>query len=129
MFTITDYSLLGLTREYYVLLVMRAVVISLCLMMAFILGRWGGYSRNVWLHGLPLWIVATGIILIVPLRPDSVSTQITAVVVAIMAFYVLIPNLLTVAAWACIYLGVGFLTAVVFLKKFHRRLPCGWRCC
>ncbi|MFC0446441.1 GGDEF domain-containing protein [Pseudidiomarina halophila] len=113
MFTITDYSLLGLSREYFLLLTMRISVISLCLLLAFTLGRWGGYSRNLWLHGLPLWIVATGIILIVPLRPDSLSTQITAVVVAIMAFYILIPNLLTVAAVACIYLSVGFLTAAM----------------
>ncbi|MGQ4276998.1 GGDEF domain-containing protein [Pseudidiomarina sp. E22-M8] len=114
MFAITDYNLLGLTREYYLLLSMRTVVISLCLVLAFVLGRWGGYSRNVWFHALPLWIIATGIILIVPLRPDTLSTQITAVVVATMAFYLLIPNLLTVAVLASLYLSVGFFAAVVF---------------
>ncbi|KFZ30311.1 signal peptide protein [Pseudidiomarina salinarum] len=108
MFGITDYNLLGLTREYYLLLTMRVAVISLCLLLAFIIGRHGGYSRNTWLHALPLWILATGIILIIPLRPESLATQITAVVVAIMAFYLLIPNLLTVAALASFYLTGGF---------------------
>jgi len=111
MFGITDYNLLGLTREFYWLLTMRIAVVSSCLVLAFAIGRWGGYSRNAWLHSLPLWILATGIILIVPLRPESISTQITAVVVAIMAFYLLIPNLLTVAALASLYLTVGFLSA------------------
>lgn len=114
MFGITDYNLLGLTHEYYLLLTMRIAVVSSCLVLAFVIGCWGGYSRSAWLHALPLWILATGIILIIPLRPESLTTQITAVVVAIMAFYLLIPNLLTVAALASSYLSVGFLaTAVV----------------
>lgn len=113
MFGISDYNLLGLTREYYLLLTMRIVVVSSCLALAFIIGRSGGYSRNVWLHALPLWIFATGIILIVPLRPESFSTQVTAAVVAIMAFYLLIPNLLTVATLASVCLSIGFLVAAV----------------
>ncbi len=113
MFGITDYNLLGLTDEYYLLLTMRIAVVSLCLLLAFVIGRSGSYSRNAWLHALPLWILATGIILIIPLRPESLSSQVTAVVVAIMAFYLLIPNLLTVAAVGSFYLSVGFLAAAV----------------
>ncbi|PAU73957.1 GGDEF domain-containing protein [Halomonas salipaludis] len=94
MFAITDYYLLGLTREYYLLVTMCIVVVSLCLILAFVIARWGSYSHRLWLHALPLWILATGIILIVPLRPESLSTQVTAVVLATMAFYLLIPNLL-----------------------------------
>ena len=113
MFAISDYYLLGLTREFYWLIAMRIFVVCSCLLLAFIIGRWGSYSRSVWLHALPLWILATGIILIVPLRPDSLSTQITAVVVANIAFYLLIPNLLTVATLASLYLNIGFLAAAV----------------
>ncbi|RCV90144.1 GGDEF domain-containing protein [Billgrantia montanilacus] len=113
MFAITDYNLLGLTREYYLLITMRIVVVSLCLLLAFTIGRWGNYFRKIWLHALPLWILATGIILIVPLRPESLATQVTAVVVATMAFYLLIPNLLTVVTFASLYLSVGFLTSAV----------------
>ena len=110
MFAITDYHLLGLTREFYLLICMRLVVVSLCIPLAFILGRWGSYNK-VWLHALPLWLLATGIILIVPLRPESLATQTTAVVLAIVAFYLLIPNLLTVAVSASLYLSIGFLAA------------------
>lgn len=113
MFGITDYNLLGLTREYYLLLTIRIVVVSSCLILAYIIGRRGGYSRNAWLHALPLWILAIGIILIIPLRPESLSTQITAVVVAIMAVYLLIPNLLSMAALASLFLSIGFLVAAV----------------
>ena len=113
MFAISDYSLLGPTQEYYLLIAMRSVVVVLCLLLVVIIRHWGGYSRRAWLHALPLWILATGIILIVPLRPDSLSTQITAVVVATMAFYLLIPNLLTVVTLASLYLSIGFLTSAV----------------
>ncbi|WFE70026.1 hypothetical protein P8S55_09500 [Halomonas sp. M1] len=113
MFSISDYGLLGLTNEYYLLLTMRVVVVVLCLFLALIIRRWGGYANRTWLHVLPLWILATGIILIVPLRPDSLSTQTTAVVVATMAFYLLIPNLLTVVTIASLYLSVGFIISAV----------------
>lgn len=117
MFSISDYSLLGLTNEYYLLAAMRTVVVILCLLIAFFIRRWGGYARRVWLHALPLWILATGVILIIPLRPDSLSTQITAVVVATMAFYILIPNLLTVVTFASLYLNVGFLVSAVWFAE------------
>ncbi|MDV6317264.1 diguanylate cyclase [Idiomarina sp. HP20-50] len=111
MFGITDYNLLGLTHEYYLLLTMRIAVVSACFVLALVIGRGGGYAEKAWLHALPLWILAVGIILIVPLRPESLSTQITAVVVAIMAFYLLIPNLLTVATLASLFLSITFLAA------------------
>jgi len=111
MFAITDYNLLGLTREYYLLLSMRISVVSLCLILAFAIGRWGDYNKRPWLHALPLWVLATGIILIVPLRPESIGSQITAAAIAIIAFYLLIPNLLTVATLASLYLSVTFLVA------------------
>ena len=113
MFSITDYHLLGTTREYYLLVAMRFVVVSLCFLLAFVIVRWGSYTRHAWLHALPLWILATGIILIVPLRPESLSSQVTAAVVATVAFYLLIPNLLTVVTLASLYLSIGFLTSAV----------------
>nr|WP_240457730.1 diguanylate cyclase [Halomonas socia] len=117
MFAITDYYLLGLTREYYLLVTMRIVVVSLCLILAFVIARWGSYSHRLWLHALPLWILATGIILIVPLRPESLSTQVTAVVLATMAFYLLIPNLLTVVTFASLFLSIGFVAAAVLFAE------------
>ncbi|WP_417657418.1 GGDEF domain-containing protein [Pseudidiomarina aestuarii] len=113
MFAITDYFLLGLTREYYLLVAMRITVVSLTVILAFFIARWGSYSERPWLHALPLWILAIGIILIVPLRPESLGSQVTAVAVATTAFYLLIPNLLTVATLASLFLCIGFLVAAV----------------
>lgn len=117
MFSISDYNYLGLTKEFYLLITMRIVVSGFCLLLAFAIGRWGNYSRRVWLHALPLWILATGIILIVPLRPESLSTQVAAMVVAIIAFYLLIPNLLTVVTIASLYLSIGFLTSAILFAE------------
>ncbi len=113
MFAISDYHYTGVSTELYLLLVMRLVVVVSCLVLAFLIGRVGDYNRRIWLHALPLWILATGIILIVPLRPESLPTQVTSLLVAITAFYLLIPNLLPVVAIASLYLSVGFLTTAV----------------
>ncbi|MFP3342470.1 GGDEF domain-containing protein [Halomonas sp. SIMBA_159] len=117
MFAIADYYLLGLTKAFYLLLTMRVVVVSICLLVAYLVRRGGMSDDHPWLHALPLWLFATGIILIVPLRPESLSTQITAVVVATMAFYLLIPNRLTVVTAASLYLNIGFLVAAVLFAK------------
>ena len=113
MFAISDYHFVGISTALYLLLAMRLVVVISCLTLAFVIGRLGDYLQRPWLHALPLWILATAIILIVPLRPESLPTQVTAVVVATMAFYLLIPNLLPVVAIASLYLNLGFLTAAV----------------
>lgn len=113
MFTVSDYYYVGAGTEFHLLLTMRILVVVSCLLLAFVIGRWGGYCRKVWLHALPLWILATGIILLVPLRPESLATQVTALAVAIMAFYLLIPNLLPVVAIASLYLSLGFLLSAV----------------
>lgn len=115
MFAISDYHYTGVSTELYLLLTMRLVVVVACLMLALLIGRVGDYSRRACLHAQPLWILATAIILIVPLRPESLPTQITAVVVATMAFYLLIPNLLPVVAAASLYLSLGFLVATVMV--------------
>lgn len=117
MFAIADYYLLGLTNAFYLLLTMRVVVVSLCLLVAYLVRRGGVSDDRPWLQAVPLWLFATGIILIVPLRPESLSTQITAVVVATMAFYLLIPNRLTVVAAASLYLNIGFLVAAVLFAN------------
>ncbi|WP_254275706.1 diguanylate cyclase [Halomonas sp. 3H] len=113
MFAISDYHYIGASTELTLLLAMRLVVVVACLTLALVIGRVGDYNRRMWLHALPLWILATAIILIVPLRPESLATQVTAVVVATMAFYLLIPNLLPVVAIASLYLTLGFLAAAV----------------
>lgn len=113
MFAISDYFYTGLTREFFLLSTMRTLVVASCLTLAFVIGRRGNDTRHAWLHALPLWILATGTILIVPLRPETLSTQVPAVVAATIAFYLLIPNLLPVAAAASLYLGIGFLVASV----------------
>ncbi len=113
MFAISDYHFVGLGTELILLLAMRLMVVISCLALAFVIRQIGDYDRRMWLHALPLWILATAIILIVPLRPESLATQVTAVVVATMGFYLLIPNLLPVVAIASLYLNLGFLAAAV----------------
>ncbi|MCG7588951.1 MULTISPECIES: hypothetical protein [unclassified Halomonas] len=69
MFAIADYYLLGLTRAFYTLLALRVVVVSLCLLVVYLVRQGSKCDDRRWLHAIPLWVFATGIILIVPLRP------------------------------------------------------------
>lgn len=122
MFAISDYHFVGLSLELTLLLAMRLVVAAACLTLAFVLRRQGSYLRHAWLHALPLWILATAIILIVPLRPESLSTQVSGVVVATMAFYLLIPNLIPVVVAASLYMGLGFLGAALMVAEIPAAL-------
>ena len=122
MFAVSDYHFVGRSTELYLLYAMRLVVVFSCLALAFVLGRWGSYLRHAWLHALPLWILATAIILIVPLRPESLSTQVSGVVVATMGFYLLIPNLIPVVVAASLYMGLGFLGAAVMVAEIPAAL-------
>lgn len=122
MFAVSDYHFVGRSTELYLLYAMRLVVVFSCLALAFVLRRWGSYLRHAWLHALPLWILATAIILIVPLRPESLSTQVSGVVVATMGFYLLIPNLIPVVVAASLYMGLGFLGAAVMVAEIPAAL-------
>ncbi|WNL41415.1 GGDEF domain-containing protein [Halomonas sp. PAMB 3264] len=111
IYVLSDYFLLGLALEFFLLLALRLAVVSTCLLIAFKIRR-GKIGVDGW-YTLPLWLLATGIILIVPLRPESFSTQIIAAVVAVLGFYLFIPNRLTVVTLVSLYLTSGFLVALV----------------
>ena len=111
MFGISDFNFLGLSDNFYQLMGMRTVVALACLTLVFALHlrpelAWSPFPVN-----LVTFITVTGILMIVPLRPETLGTQIPAVVVASMALYLFIPNRLP---WICAfnaYLAIGFLLA------------------
>lgn len=111
MFGISDYIYLGLSTPFYLLIALRVTVALSCLLLAQAIKIYGGLLGNAWLLNVGPLIFATGILLIVPLRPETLPTQLTAVAVTAMVFYLYIPNLLPGVVVSSLYLSIGFLVA------------------
>ena len=112
MIGVFDYLLLGLTREFYLLSAIRVVVAVAFLSLAVALGR----NPRLINRDLPLnsaiVLLATALILVTLLRPETITAQITAVVAVTVAIYLFIPNRIPWAFATSLYLGTGFLAVV-----------------
>ncbi|WP_366555662.1 GGDEF domain-containing protein [Aquibaculum sediminis] len=110
-FSIADFSFLGASQESWLLLALRLTVSGCCLFFAFYLGRHPVLLTRPWLHSVAPIVIALCIILIVPLRPMTLPTQFTAVIIALLAFYLFVPNLLPGILLSSFLLTAGFLFA------------------
>ena len=109
MFGISDYGFLGPSREFYLLLGIRATLIVACLVLAVVLRSSDALLTRPWLLSVAPVLIATGSLFLVVLRPHTLSTQLIAVVVVVMAFYLFSPILLWGMIGTSLYLGGGFL--------------------
>ncbi|WP_235536217.1 MULTISPECIES: GGDEF domain-containing protein [unclassified Sphingomonas] len=109
MFGISDYGFLGLAREFYLLLGIRATLIATCLALAIVLRSSDALLTRPWLLSVAPALIATGSLALIAIRPETLSTQLIAVVVVVMAFYLFSPILLWGMIGTSLYLGIGFL--------------------
>lgn len=111
MFGLSDYNYLGVSPEFYLLIALRVTVTLSCLLLAQAIRVYKRPLSHPWLLNTAPMIIATGVILIVPLRPDTLPTQLTAAVITVLAFHLFIPNLLPGPLIPSLYLSIGFLAA------------------
>lgn len=120
MIGLFDYLLLGLTTQFYLLALMRCVVAAAFFTLAAALVR----QPRLVLRDLPLnsviFLMATALIMIVPVRPETLNVQITATLAVTLAIFLFIPNRIPCALAACVYLGLGFIVAVYQTGLFER---------
>jgi diguanylate cyclase (GGDEF)-like protein len=109
MFLISDYVFLGLSDPFYPLLVVRAVVTAGCLFLAVFLGSSDALLTRPWLYSVAPVLVATGTFFVAWLRPETLPTQLVAVVIVVMAIYLFAPNLIWGMIGSSLYLSAGFL--------------------
>ncbi|MES2497248.1 MAG: diguanylate cyclase [Pseudomonadota bacterium] len=109
MFGISDYGFLGLTREFYWLIGIRAALMAGLLVLAAVLGSSDALLTRPWLLSVAPFLIATASLTIVILRPHTLTTQLTAAVVVTMAFYLFFPVMLRGMIAASLYMGTGFL--------------------
>ncbi|MCG6657925.1 GGDEF domain-containing protein [Halomonas campisalis] len=110
-FSLNDYSLVGSDAPFPALLVMHLTVAAVCLPAA-----WSVWNRPALAHRLlPVNLVClvgiSGLLLAIPLKPDSTGIHLASMVVASMVLYLFVPNRLPwLLGWNA-YLFVGFVVA------------------
>lgn len=110
-FGLSDYALLGQVPALFALLTVRAVVVATCLLAVIGLHNRPELVDRDWPINILIAVGATAIILIVPLRPETLDTQAPAVMVAVLAIYLFMPNRIPWMVLQSGYLSVGFLAA------------------
>lgn len=109
MFGMNDYGFLGSSREFYLILGMRAALIVGCLALAVVLHSSDALLTRPWLLSVAPMLIATSSISLIVLRPHTLSTQLVAVIAVTMGFYLFSPILLWGMIGSSLYLGIGFL--------------------
>ncbi len=110
MFLISDYIFLGLSAPFYPLLAVRVVVTLGCLFLAILLGSSDALLTRPWLYSAAPVLVASSAFVVAWLRPETtLTTQLVAVVIVVMAIYLFAPNLMWGMVGSSLYLSVGFL--------------------
>lgn len=113
LFSLSDYALLGYGDRFLALLGVRLVVVFAALTLAFALVRRPALVNSALAVNLVVFVGVTAVILIVPLRPQTVGTQVPAVMVATIAVYLFFPNRIPWMVLLNLYLAIGFIAAVV----------------
>lgn len=109
MFGLSDYLFLGLSTAFHQLLVVRALVIAGCLVVAFWVSASPLFLFRPWRLNAGPTVISIGAILILAIRPETIPTQMISVVVILLAIYLFVPNLIVGMVASGAFLSVGFL--------------------
>jgi len=112
VFGIIDYYMLGLSTNFYLLMAMRATVAVACLLLIITLNYRSELVKNKIPLNIVSFLLVTSLILIPGLRPETINSQLTSVVVASFALYLFIPNRVQWIVLLNAYLLLGFLAAL-----------------
>ncbi|MDI5892316.1 GGDEF domain-containing protein [Halomonas rhizosphaerae] len=112
-FSLTDFSLLGSSTTFLVLLAMRATVAASFLLLALAVWRRPSLAQTPMPINLVCLLAVSGVLLTIPLKPDDLVTSLASIVTASMALYLFIPNRLPWMLASNAYLLGGFLILVV----------------
>ncbi|QTF94260.1 GGDEF domain-containing protein [Halomonas sp. BM-2019] len=112
-FSLADYNLLGPGEAFLTLLAMRLMIVAVCLLLA--LAVWQRPAVAQW--QLPINLVCllglSGLLLVIPLRPESSGIHVASIVVASMALYLFIPSRLPWMLAGNAYLFLGFVMSAM----------------
>ena len=111
---VLDYRLVGMNLNFYALVGLRTIAILACLALIVALSRSPKLADRSTLLNIVCFIMVTAMILVIPLRPVTESSQLTAAVILSFAIYLFFPNRIAWVVALNVYLAVGFLLALIF---------------
>lgn len=114
---IADLALLGVSPSFMVLLGLRLLVAAGCLLTWWTIRRRPGRVFAFSPLNPVIWLGCTVIILMVPLRPDTIGLHAPAAGVTVMALYLFVPNRIPWMIAANLYLTLGFLAALALWAR------------
>ena len=115
-FGLSDYALLGGDDPAMAgLITLRAIVVTATLALVMAVRRRPALVDRVWPVNAVIALGITAIILIVPLRPETIDTQAPAVMVSVIAVYLFFPNRTPWRLAQSLYLSAGFMLAAWLL--------------
>lgn len=131
-FGLTDYSLLGSSHDFWLLLAMRCGVALMLLLLALAVSHRPALAQAPLPVNLACLLGISGLLLTIPLRPDGILISLASLVAASMSLYLFIPNRvpwmlagnaflmggLLVAMWLWSTLPIGILANSLLLLGF-----------
>ena len=109
LFIFSDYAFVGSAWPFPLLLAMRIVVALVCAGLAVYLYRSDALLDSAWIYSIAPVMVASAVFIVAAYRPQTLPTQLTAVIIVIMACYLFAPNVMRGMLASSAYLSVGFL--------------------
>lgn len=112
LFGVVDYIMLGVDGNFPVLIAMRIAVFTACMALVVSLYRRPSLIDNPLPVNLICLLLISSVLLVIPLRPETVESQLTAMVAVSVAIYLFIPNTIFWMLLLNLYLVTGFLLAL-----------------
>lgn len=112
LFIVSDYAFLGDAWPFQALVGIRSVMVAACLGLALFLRSSDALLTRPWLYSLMPLVIAVLVVVVVVLRPQTLPTQMTAVAVVILAFYLFVPNLVSGMLVSSFVLTTGFMFGI-----------------
>ena len=109
MFIVSDYAFLGSGWPFALLSATRCVMVAACVILAFVLRSSDALLTRPWLYSAMPCVIAILVVVVAALRPETLSTQLTAVAVVILGYYLFVPNLVSGMLVSSFLLSAGFL--------------------
>ncbi|MQM37945.1 hypothetical protein KBTX_01949 [wastewater metagenome] len=121
-FGFSDYALLGSGPRLAVLLGLRVIMVVFAVAVVVAVHIRPQLADRTWPVNTVLAMAMTVVILLVPIRPETLNTQIPALMVVVISIYLFIPNRVPWMFAQSQFLGVGFVAALLVWAPGHARL-------
>lgn len=121
-FGFSDYVLLGGGPRLWLLIGLRVTLVALAVVVVVAIRIRPQLADRSWPVNTVLALAMAVVILLVPIRPETLNTQTPALMAVVISIYLFIPNRLPWMFAQSQFLGVGFIAALLVWAPGHSQL-------